>query len=204
MARKLRPYTLLLSLEESNAAELNSIRAIIKCVEDHRLEPEFSLDSLRKRASQLETAKAEKKKSSASTTKPQNKRSHGAVVGRSGGPLFRPAKAAKFSNAYPSFARRNAGPPMQHGPAGRYAAPYTYPGQSVYEGASTYASTYGGTPSQSPAAISQQHYSVPVENVSTTAPGYRVGGSYGGQASYGSYDYGSAAPATYQPPPYGQ
>ncbi|XP_050116947.1 FRIGIDA-like protein 4a isoform X2 [Malus sylvestris] len=53
--------------EESSTFELNSIKAIIKCVEDHKLESEFSLENLRKRAAHLEKARTERKKRSASS-----------------------------------------------------------------------------------------------------------------------------------------
>ncbi|KAG6723716.1 hypothetical protein I3842_03G221600 [Carya illinoinensis] len=190
--------------EESSTLELNSIRAIIKCVEDHKLESEFSLDSLRKRVTHLEKAKAERKKSSSAAGKPQNKRAYGASGGRgSGPPSFRPSKAAKFSNTYPSsFSRRNPAPPAQS-PTARYTGPYNYPSHSVYEGpsATPYASSYGVPHSQSP-AIPRQHYSLPVDGIS--AAGYRAGGSYGAQTSYCGYDYGNAAPPSYQPSSYTQ
>ncbi|KAL3566581.1 hypothetical protein D5086_031996 [Populus alba] len=116
--------------DESSTLELNSIKAIIKCVEDHKLESEFSLDSLRKRASLLEKTKAERKRgtSAATATKSQNKRGHGSGGGRDSGPTpYRQAKAAKFSNNYSSFSRRNAPPPAQHSPARRYSGPFHYP-----------------------------------------------------------------------------
>lgn len=180
--------------EESNNLELNSIKAIIKCVEDYKLESEFSVDNLRKRATQLEKVKVERKKSSAATnSKPQNKRGHGASSSRgSGPPAFRPAKAAKFSNSYQSFSRRNPAPPGQHSPAARYSGPYRYPSQSVYEGPSTahYASTYGVPHTQSPAAIPQQHYSLPADSMG--AAGFRAS----------AYDYSSAPVSSYQSSPY--
>ncbi|XP_011043451.1 PREDICTED: FRIGIDA-like protein 4a [Populus euphratica] len=207
--------------DESSTLELNSIKAIIKCVEDHKLESEFSLDSLRKRASLLEKTKAERKRgtSAATATKSQNKRGHGSSGGRDSGPTpYRQAKAAKFSNNYSSFSRRNSAPPAQHSPARRYSGPFHYPSQNVYEGpaAAPYASTYGISHAQSPSAISQQPYhhsqspsaipqqlySQPAENMS--AAGFRASGSYGSQTNYGAYDYGSAAPVTYQPSPYTQ
>ncbi|KAJ6295855.1 hypothetical protein OIU78_023811 [Salix suchowensis] len=209
--------------EESSTLELNSIKAIIKCVEDHKLESEFSLDSLRKRASLLEKTKAERKRgtSAATATKSQNKRGHGSSGGRDSGPTpYRQAKAAKFSNNYSSFSRRNVAPPAQHSPARRYSVPFHYPSQNVYEGpaAVPYASTYGISHAQSPSTVSQQQpyhhsqspgaipqqlYSQPAENMS--AAGFRASGSYGSQTSYGAaYDYGSAAPTTYQPTSYTQ
>ncbi|XP_010656337.1 FRIGIDA-like protein 4a isoform X1 [Vitis riparia] len=188
--------------EESGNVELNSIKTIIKCVEDHKLESEFSIDSLRKRATQLEKAKVERKKSSAGASKPPNKRAHGggsgSGSGRGSGPsAFRPAKAPKFSNStYPSFGRRNPAPPPQHSPAGRYSGPFSYPAQGVYDGPTPppYASTYGGPHPQTP-TIPQQHYSLSVDDMG--AGGMRASGSYGGQTSYNAYDYAAAAPPTY-------
>ncbi|XP_031264804.1 FRIGIDA-like protein 4a [Pistacia vera] len=193
--------------EESSNVELNSIKAIIKCVEDHKLESEFSVDSLRKRAAQLEKSKAERKKSSATNSKPQNKRGHGSSSSRSSGPpAFRPAKAAKFSNAYQSFGRRNPAPPTPHSPAPRYSisTPYNYPNQTVYEGATAaqYGTTYGVPHAQSPAAIPQQHYSLPVDNIG--AAGFRASGSYSSQTGYGAYDYSSAPVSSYQSSSYTQ
>ncbi|KAF5748601.1 hypothetical protein HS088_TW04G00559 [Tripterygium wilfordii] len=199
--------------------ELNSIRAIIKCVEDHKIESEFSLESLRKRVGQLEKMKAEKKRSSQAPARPQNKRSHSASGGRgSGTPGYRPPKAAKYPNAHLSFSRRNPAPPAQHSPAARYSGPYAYPSQSMYEAPSQsmyeapsqsmyeaptvnpYASSYGVPHNQSPAAIPQQHFSLPVDNVGDA--GYHASVSYGNQTSYGAYEYGSAAQPAYQPSSY--
>ena len=190
--------------EESNNAELNSIKAIIKCVEDHKLESEFSVDILRKRTTQLEKVRADRKKSSSATGKPRNKRGHIAGSSRSSGPpAFRPAKAPKISNAYPPFSRRNPAPSAQHSPAARYSGPYNYGGQNVFEGPTApYASAYGVPHTQSPAAVTQQHYSHPVDNMGAT--GYQTSGAYGGQTSYVAYDYGSAAPSAYQPSSYTQ
>ncbi|KAE8712572.1 hypothetical protein F3Y22_tig00110247pilonHSYRG00107 [Hibiscus syriacus] len=182
--------------ESSKNVELNSIRAIIKCVEDHKLESEFSTEFLRKRATQLEKVKSDRKKSSSAAGKPQNKRSHSAGSARGGGPpAFRPAKEAKFSSPYPSFHRRNPAPSAQQSPAARYSGQYNYVGQNVYEAPTAYASAaYGVTHTQSPAAVTQQHYSHPVENLGVS--GYATSSGYGSQTSYGAYDYGSSG---YQP-----
>lgn len=183
---------------------MNSIKAIIRCVEDHKLESEFPLDSLRKRAASLEKTKADRKKSSSAANKPQNKRAYTNSSGRGGGSSsLRPSKAAKYSNVYPSFSRRNTNPPPHHSPAARYSAPYNYLSH-VYEASNAvpYASTYGVSHAQSSAtAIPQQHYSLPGD---IGAAAYRTSGSYsgqasvsyGGQASYGSYDYANAASST--------
>ncbi|XP_068344650.1 FRIGIDA-like protein 4a [Pyrus communis] len=199
--------------EESSTFELNSIKAIIKCVEDHKLESEFSLENLRKRATHLEKARTERKKRSASSSRPHNnKRAYGGSGGGGSGSgggggrgvgqsSSRPAKAAKFSNAYPSFTRRNPNPLPQHSPATRYSGPYNYPSQSVYDGptVASYGSTYGAPPAQSPAALPSQHYSLSGDSLG--AAGFRSSGAYGGQTNYG---YASAAPPAYQPPSYPQ
>ena len=181
--------------DDSSTSELNSIKAIIKCVEDHKLESEFNLDNLRKWATLLEKAKAEKKKSSTSGSKPQNKRG-------SGSSSSRPAKSAKFNSAHSSsFSRRNLAPSLQPSPGARFSAPFNYPSQTIYDGATAnlYTATYGTSHTQSPAGITQQHYSIPVDNLGPS--GYRSSGSYSGQTSYGLYDYRNGAPPTY-PPPY--
>ncbi|KAJ7969626.1 FRIGIDA-like protein [Quillaja saponaria] len=191
--------------EESSTMELNSIKAIIKCVEDHKLESDFNLDSLRKRATHLEKAKSERKKNSGASNKPQNKRAYSASGSRGSGPPFRPAKASKYSNAYSSFSRRNPVPPPHPSPATRYSGPYNHPVQTIYDvpPAIPYASPYGVPHTQSPAAVTQQHYPLPVDNMGSA--GYMPTGSYAGQTSYSAYDYGNAAPAnTYQPPSYTQ
>ncbi|KAM6582230.1 hypothetical protein CsatB_009232 [Cannabis sativa] len=197
----------LVATEESSNVELNSIRAIIKCVEDHKLESEFSVESLRKRATHLEKAKAERKKSSGASSKPQNKRGYSASSGRGGGggsSSFRQSKAAKYSNTYSSFSRRNANPPppVHHSTAARYSGAYNYPVQAVYDtpapAPAPYPSSYGVPHAQSPVAIPQHYLSA--DNLSSTA--FRSSGSYSGLTNYRPYDYAEAAPHTYQPSSY--
>ncbi|GAB4852570.1 hypothetical protein Ancab_016783 [Ancistrocladus abbreviatus] len=192
--------------DESNNMELNSIRAIIKCVEDHKLEAEFPIESLRKRLTQLEKAKAEKRKGSAGGSRPSNKRAHGSGGGRGGPPPpFRPSKAAKFSSPYPPFGRRNPPVPAHQSPVARYSGPYNYPSQSAYEGhhaAAPYGSTYGGPHVPASAPVPQQHYPLPVDNMGAGVA--RVGSSYAAQAGYASYDYGAASPTAYQSSTYTQ
>ncbi|KAL2929264.1 FRIGIDA-like protein 4b [Bienertia sinuspersici] len=89
--------------DEANKFEISYIRSIIRCVEDHKLESEFSVDSLKKQLSALDKAKADKKKGSASNSKPSNKRAHGsgAPPRNSGAHPPRPAKTRKFQSSYP-------------------------------------------------------------------------------------------------------
>lgn len=188
------------SAEEASTIELSAIRAVVKCVEDQKLESVFPLDSLKKRAAILEKAKAERKKNSSSGSKPSNKRALGPGGSRSGGqPSTHPAKAAKFANPSPSFNRRNPLPLAHLSSAVRYSTPYSYPGQGAYEvpGVAAYAPPYGRTNaspaygrSHSPAEaqiIIPQGYSPtyspivqrltysPIMDTSSSASSYRAG-----------------------------
>ncbi|CAL5380846.1 unnamed protein product [Camellia sinensis] len=71
--------------------EQSALRAVIKCVEEYKLEAEFPSKNLRKRLDQLEKSKTEKKKPAAV---PANKRTRV----NSGGPMP-PAKAGRSTNA---------------------------------------------------------------------------------------------------------
>ncbi|CAJ1948751.1 unnamed protein product [Sphenostylis stenocarpa] len=56
-----------------NERELIALKAVIKCIEDHKLDDQYPLDPLQKRVTQLEKAKADKKRVT-EATKPQPKR----------------------------------------------------------------------------------------------------------------------------------
>ncbi|XP_073004007.1 FRIGIDA-like protein 3 isoform X1 [Typha latifolia] len=60
------------ALDEMNEHELSSLKAIIKCIEEHKLEEQCPVDPLQKRVIQLEKAKADKRTTEAA--KPQSKR----------------------------------------------------------------------------------------------------------------------------------
>ena len=53
--------------------ELSALKAVIKCIEDHKLEDQYPLAPLQKRILQLEKAKADKKRAT-EVAKPQPKR----------------------------------------------------------------------------------------------------------------------------------
>lgn len=150
---------------------------------------------MKKRASQLEKTKSERKKTSSSFgVKPRKRGSRGGASSSS-----RPAKSAKTSVYPSSFSRRNAAP-LRSSSSARYSGSYNYPSQTMLESstANPYAVTYGTSHTQSPAGITQQHYSLPADTL--VSSGYRSSVSYAGQTSYGTYDYGNAAPQTYQLP----
>lgn len=79
----------------ANKKEQSALRAVIKCVEDHKLEAEFPLEDLRKRLEELEMAKTEKKKaaSSCSSGGPASKR----IKGSTGGAMS-PSKAGRLND----------------------------------------------------------------------------------------------------------
>ncbi|CAM0153217.1 unnamed protein product [Urochloa decumbens] len=81
-----------------NKKEQSALRAVIKCVEDRKLEAEFPLDDLRKQLEELEKAKTEKKKATSSASSggssgPATKR----IRASNGGPMP-PAKAGRTNN----------------------------------------------------------------------------------------------------------
>ncbi|XP_066396812.1 FRIGIDA-like protein 4a [Miscanthus floridulus] len=82
----------------ANKKEQSALRAVIKCVEDRKLEAEFPLEDLRKQLEELEKAKTEKKKAASSATSggssgPATKR----IRASNGGPMP-PAKAGRLTN----------------------------------------------------------------------------------------------------------
>ncbi|XP_021741549.1 FRIGIDA-like protein 4a [Chenopodium quinoa] len=212
--------------DEANTFEMNYTRSIIRCVEDHKLEAEFSVNSLKKRLSLLEKAKSDKKKSSASnSSKPSNKRAHssGGPPRSRGAPPPRPAKMQKFPSPHPTYGQRDAvsrSPALS--PVSRYLGHYSLSGQTAYDPgltASTYgaslpnqtaydpaltASTYGQRydASLAPTAdqVAQQQYGVAGGSAPSPSVGPRFVGSYGLQSAYGTYDYGATPTSTYQPP----
>ena len=74
------PNYLLLPQIDVNDRELIALKAVIKCIEDHKLDDKYPLDPLQKRATQLEKAKADKKRVT-EATKPQPKRPRANGVG---------------------------------------------------------------------------------------------------------------------------
>ncbi|MCD7471529.1 hypothetical protein HAX54_012016 [Datura stramonium] len=215
------------AVDKANSIELEATKALIKCVEDHKLEPEFSLEGLKKRVIELEQAKAKKKKGIAPVNKPSKKRGRGGGTGKASDPsTSRPVKSGRLSNASPSFRSRN--PPQSHQvPPGRYTGAHSYTSQSVYEAPSTvsYGPAYNGTHTKSSVALPPQYgyalqeagaYSgTRTQSPATLAPqfGYALQeagvsggrsyhGSYGGETGYSAYDYTVAATAPAYPPSY--
>ncbi|XP_071725552.1 FRIGIDA-like protein 4a [Rutidosis leptorrhynchoides] len=75
--------------------EQSALKAVIKCIEEYKLEAEFPPENLKKRLEQLEKVKVEKKRPAA--VGPANKRTRASNVGP-----MPPAKAGRITNAYVS------------------------------------------------------------------------------------------------------
>ncbi|KAI3770863.1 hypothetical protein L6452_02011 [Arctium lappa] len=100
--------------------EQSALRAVIKCIEEYKLEAEFPPENLKKRLEQLEKVKMEKKRPAA--VGPANKRTRASNVGP-----MPPAKAGRITNAYvssfpapPTFVRS---PSHTQYPAAGYSVP---------------------------------------------------------------------------------
>ncbi|XP_043690298.1 FRIGIDA-like protein 4a [Telopea speciosissima] len=155
--------------------EQSALRAVIKCIEEYKLEAEYPPEGLRKRLDQLEKAKTEKKKPAAI---PANKRTRAS----NGGPMP-PAKAGRLTNAYvssfpaaPTFIRSPS-----HAQYPAVVSPYSYdrPSPPILYG------------SRSPSAVREPYAYSPEETAPPT-----IGGPYPGAPmnypAYGGYGNGLA------------
>lgn len=79
--------------------EQSALRAVIKCIEEYKLEDEFPPENLKKRLDQLEKVKMVKTEKRKPVAVPANKRTR--ASNGNGGPMP-PAKAGRLTNAYVS------------------------------------------------------------------------------------------------------
>ncbi|KAK4483004.1 hypothetical protein RD792_010180 [Penstemon davidsonii] len=100
-----------------NEKELTALKAVIKCIEDHKLEAQFPIDPLQKQVTEIEKAKADKKRAT-EVAKPQSKRPRANGVGN--GPAHRVPNVATDKNFYGRMTDRY---PQQY----IYDRPYGYP-----------------------------------------------------------------------------
>ncbi|KAK4375016.1 hypothetical protein RND71_005693 [Anisodus tanguticus] len=97
-----------------NEKELAALKSVIKCIEDHKIQEQYPVDSLQKRILQLEKAKADKKRAT-EIVKPQTKRPRANSVAN--GP--RVTNVATDKNFYARVTDRY--------PQYVYDRPYAYP-----------------------------------------------------------------------------
>ncbi|KAK1313320.1 hypothetical protein QJS10_CPA06g01939 [Acorus calamus] len=120
------------AMHSAGRKEQTALRAVIKCIEEHKLEEEFPTESLRKRLEKLEKAKPEKKKSptisnNSNSTSSSPTTTNGPAIKRTrastGGPLP-PAKAGRSTNAAYVSSSFPAGPAFIRSPSSH---PPSYP-----------------------------------------------------------------------------
>ncbi|KNA24200.1 hypothetical protein SOVF_016610 [Spinacia oleracea] len=155
----------------ANRKEQSALRAVLKCIEEYKLEDEFPPENLKKRLEQLERVKTDKKKTAPATA---NKRTRVCNNG-----YMPPAKAGRSTNAYvssfppaPAFVRSPSHPQY---PAG--VAPYIY---------------------DRPAPAMYGNNSPPYPYSPEAAPPPAMAGPYsGGPISYPAYGYSNGMAPSY-------
>ena len=178
--------------------EQSALRAVIKCVEDHKLEVEFPLEALRTRLEELEKAKTEKKKaasscSSGGSSGPANKR-----IRASNGGAMPAANAGRLNDntGAPSSPATTTtttfiGSPSSHASYGT-GSPYSYDrpaGHTLYCGQSSLPMR---EPYAYPSAVPNVGLAMPYPPPPMTYPVYA--GYNSGLAAYGN----SMAPPFHQ------
>ncbi|KAF0915270.1 hypothetical protein E2562_035217 [Oryza meyeriana var. granulata] len=124
---------------EMNERELSALKAVIKCIEEHKLDEQYPIDPLQKRVIQLEKAKADKRRA-VEAAKPQSKRP------RANGSVYAPhftsfsdksfyQAAAPQRHSYPYERQYVYGSEAHHHPTMISSAPYGIsPAHTTYYG----------------------------------------------------------------------
>ncbi|KAL4310442.1 hypothetical protein GQ457_01G032500 [Hibiscus cannabinus] len=141
--------------------EQSALRAVIKCIEEYKLESELPPENLKKRLEQLEKTKTEKRKPAAVTANKRTRASNGgpmppAKAGRSTNAYVSsfPASPTIFSSAshpqYPAAIPAYPSPPAMYGTSTPPAGPYVYSPEAAAP--PPLAGSYPGAPMNYPAA----------------------------------------------------
>uniref|UniRef100_A0A0C9RJV0 FRIGIDA-like protein n=1 Tax=Wollemia nobilis TaxID=56998 RepID=A0A0C9RJV0_9CONI len=179
---------------EANTKELSALRAVIKCIEEHKLESQYSPDSLQKRVAQLEKAKADRKRSAGAVkSQPKRPRANGGNVGAYAAPLSAPERTPAMYASSNAADRSFYRPVERVQYSGAGVASYNLQGQSPYDRSSQgiYSSAYG-VGNRSPVSLSRS-YMYPSDNM---GPSLLGSGSYNSSTNY-NHHFGSSMP----PPP---
>lgn len=183
---------------EANTKELSAYRAVIKCIEEHKLESQFSPDPLQKRVAQLEKAKADRKRSAGAVkSQPKRPRANGGNAGvympQLSAAERTPALYASSNGADRSFYRSLDR--VQYSGAAPGVTSYNLQGQNAYDRSNQglYGAAYG-VGNRSPVSLSRP-YMYPSDNM---GPSLLGSGSYNSSTNYNSHHFGSGLPA---PPP---
>ncbi|GMH08433.1 hypothetical protein Nepgr_010273 [Nepenthes gracilis] len=146
--------------------EQSALRAVLKCIEEYKLEAQFPPENLKKRLEQLEKTKNDKKRPAAV---PANKRTRAC----NNGPMP-PAKAGRLTNAYVSSFP--ATPPFVRSPSHpQYptsVAPYPYDRPAAPAMYGSRSPPYVYSPEAAPPAIAGSYHTAPI-----SYPAYGVYGT---------------------------
>eukprot|EP00252_Welwitschia_mirabilis_P018971 TRINITY_DN4267_c0_g1_i1.p1 TRINITY_DN4267_c0_g1~~TRINITY_DN4267_c0_g1_i1.p1 ORF type:complete len:581 (+),score=122.00 TRINITY_DN4267_c0_g1_i1:196-1938(+) len=173
---------------EANTKELSAIRAVIRCIEKHKLESQYSPEPLQKRVAQLEKAKADRKRSAGAVkSQPKRPRANANVYAPQFGAAERSPQLYASTNG---AADRSFFRPMdrvQYPAATSGIASYNLKGQSAYDRTNQgiYGSAY--VANRSPVSLSRS-YIYPGENLSPSLLG---SGSYNSTATYNNLHFSS-------------
>lgn len=122
---------------DANAQELAALRAVIKCIEEYKLESEYPPDTLRKRVLQLEKSKGDRKRSGGEFIKrPQSKRPRPNERHFSLHSSGSAASAVILGRQVPPVRAPYAANPDRYPHDGTITYDYQVPGQSIYTAAS--------------------------------------------------------------------
>ncbi|KAJ7566512.1 hypothetical protein O6H91_02G106700 [Diphasiastrum complanatum] len=164
---------------DSGMKELSALKAVLKCIEEYKLEPQYPSAPLQRRVEQLEKAKSDRKRA-AVAVKAQAKRPKASAGGVSG-----------YASSADRVAYRSSDRAQYGGPG----LSYTLTGQSNYDGRGQagYSAAYGGA-SRTSVPLSGSHlYSV--DGLGSSVYGSALYTSP--STTYNSYQFGSGLP----PPP---
>ncbi|KAL2333475.1 hypothetical protein Fmac_014688 [Flemingia macrophylla] len=132
---------------DANAQELAALKAVIKCIEEYKLESDYPLDTLLKRVIQLEKSKGDKKRSGEFSRRPPSKRprpNEGYFSLHSSASGGRAASTVVLGRHVPPVRVPYAGSSDRYPHAGTMTYDYQVPGQSIYTGpANAPPSNYG-------------------------------------------------------------
>ncbi|KAG8371652.1 hypothetical protein BUALT_Bualt13G0110500 [Buddleja alternifolia] len=125
-------------VSDVNEKELAALKAVIKCIEDHKLEDQFPIDPLQKQVTEIEKAKADKKRAT-EVSKPQSKRPRANGGANANAHAHAPRVVANVSGDKNFYGRMTERYPPQY----MYDRPYAYVGPAdhhvpSYVGPATY------------------------------------------------------------------
>lgn len=135
--------TFVLLQGDVNEKELGALKAVIKCIEDHKLEEHFPVGPLQNQVLDIEKTKADKKRAT-EVAKPQSKRPRAGHAPRVANVAIDKNFHGRMSDRYPQYV---------------YERPYAYTGPTDHHVPSfTGAASYNLSPNQGNFFVNAYHY----------------------------------------------